>query len=154
MRCRFNGESDLTPEQKQKFRDQFVNDCAKKDQKIERNILLVIGIIVFAGLSILSEDITLACVYSIDDRNNVHGGRIMKMKYKVHRCAECGKTTDEADIYYDGDADRCFECIKTRCADSQPICSKCGKAVDVLYEGRCEDCLRGEYSAYRYREDD
>lgn len=62
MRCRFDGESDLTPEQRQVFRDNFVKDCLKKDEKIERNILIIIAILVIGALSIMCEDCTVAVV--------------------------------------------------------------------------------------------
>ena len=62
MHCRFDGASELTPAQRQMFRDNFVKDCMKKDEKIERNILIIIAILVIGALSILSEDGTVAVV--------------------------------------------------------------------------------------------
>lgn len=62
MYCRFDGESDLTPGQRKAFRDNFIRDYQKRDEKIGRNILTVIAIFVIGALSIMCGDITLACV--------------------------------------------------------------------------------------------
>lgn len=62
FRCRFNEETEMTREQMQKFRDQFVKDCQKRDDRIRRNILTVIGAAVIIWLSVLCEDITVAIV--------------------------------------------------------------------------------------------
>jgi hypothetical protein len=62
FRCRFDEETEMTREQMQKFRDQFVKDCQKRDDRIRRNILTVIGAAVIIWLSVLCEDITVAIV--------------------------------------------------------------------------------------------
>lgn len=62
MNCRFDNESELTPDQRQEFRDRFVEDCIKKDQILERNILTILAIPVMVWLSYMAEDFTLALV--------------------------------------------------------------------------------------------
>ena len=62
FRCRFDEETELTADQKQKFRDQFVKDCQKRDDRTRKHILTVICIAVIIWLSVLCEDITVAVV--------------------------------------------------------------------------------------------